>query len=91
MNAPGTFEWLMGCGHETCANDVHNISKSDYLTFVNLSRSIDRKHLQGLESNFLLVPSFYISFFDLSKLTLGNAVQHTVMYIIKMDFILNCC
>ena len=63
---------LMARGHETCTYDEHNISKNVYLISVNLSRSVDTKHLQGLESDFLSVPSFYISFYDYSKLTPGQ-------------------
>ena len=32
-------------GHETCTYDEHNISENIYLISVNLSRSVDRKHL----------------------------------------------
>ena len=61
-----------GRGHETCTYDKHNISKNDYLISVNLSRSIDRKDTQCLESDFLSIPSFYINFYDYSKLTPGR-------------------
>ena len=63
---------LLGRGHETCTYDEHNISKNDYLISVNLSRSVDRKDAQCLESDFLSVPSFYITFYDYSKLTPGR-------------------
>ena len=39
-------------------HDEHNIPKNGYLTFGNLSRSVDRKDAQCLESDFLSVPSF---------------------------------
>ena len=68
----GCVVYPMARGHETCTYDEHNISKNVYLISVNLSRSVDRKHLQGLESDFLSVPSFYISFYDYSKLTPGQ-------------------
>ena len=68
----GVFESDWARGHETCTYDEHNISKNVYLISVSLSRSVDRKHLQGLESDFLSVPSFYISFYDYSKLTPGQ-------------------
>ena len=61
----------MACGHETCTYDEHNIKKIGYLTFVNLSRSVDRKDAQCLESDFLLVPSYYITFYDYSKFPLA--------------------
>ena len=56
-------------GHEKCTYDEHNISKNGYLTFVKLSRSVDGKAASCLESDFLSVPSFYITFYDYSKLT----------------------
>ena len=53
--------------------------------FVTLIRVVVTKRVHMTYITFQKVPSIYIYFYDLSKLTLGNDVQMTVMYVTVMD------